>query len=805
MKPGKLMVVLPVCLGLFLLFSSVFGENINKLKLTQETDLEITSRKFLFKDTVFFRSNIIYSENFNSGSDLTLLGFNGKVPTHWTLDTICKNMASTCSPGGASSIYTPKFKASRLTKNITISWTVLPAGKFSRPIKTLPVRILPVKTLPVKPVRSLLPLNTPEPIFPDWFRTATAGAVTLVDINNAPVYRLVYGPNPKGILGKEGIKVSLFKTGQKPPLGSAIIPVDKLNIYQLNFMIKLNCHADGGEIIVYYNKAGIFRRYIQCIKVQDETYQNFSKLLFGYQRGKAGQIAVDNIWVIGSAPAGPTATVASTATPNPTPTPVVDLNPPVTQIVLAPAPNGSGWVNSSVQIDFTSADDVSGVKETQYKIDGGTDTIIYDPLNPSVITTNGMHTVVYRSVDKVLHEETWHTESFTIDQTSPNTKAGPDPGANWYNSAYTITFIANDNADGSGVEETRYMYKVDTGSFGPEQTGNTVSFDTTGVYTVEYWSIDNLGNVELPHKTVILKMDKTGPDTTVSPDPGTDWHNGVLTLNFTADDHGRSGVGQIKYKYKVNGGAYGSEQAGNTVSFNTTGNYTVEYWALDNLNNEGAHQTITVNMDTDAPVTVPNLAPPSNTAGWNNSNFYVSLLATDTGGSGIKETRYKIDADPAEHIYDSASPKLIDTDGIHQLKYWSIDGVANVETEKSVELKLDKTTPVMTNVKPSNNFHYVGVLRPAFEANFSDVYSGIDTNNITVYLKVGAVVGTDFGPQLTGSKVITNPSPPVTRMVFTPDYDLTVNVNYTVTIKVSDLAGNENYTSRTFIIDPNPD
>jgi len=69
--------------------------------------------------------------------------------------------------------------------------------------------------------------------------------------------------------------------------------------------------------------------------------------------------------------------------------------------------------------------------------------------------------------------------------------------------------------------------------------------------------------------------------------------------------------------------------------------------------------TFTTAHDATAPSTTPTLSQQPNAAGWNNSDVTVTLSATDTGGSGIKEIRYAATGAQSilETVYDPQSPR----------------------------------------------------------------------------------------------------------------------------------------------------
>jgi hypothetical protein len=110
----------------------------------------------------------------------------------------------------------------------------------------------------------------------------------------------------------------------------------------------------------------------------------------------------------------------------------------------------------------------------------------------------GSYTIEFWSVDNEGNVETPHnTASFTVtppDTTAPVTTSN---AVGSYVGSANITLTAVDNPGGSGVATT--WFRVNGGAQTPGTTIPTIS--TPGDYTIEFWSVDNAGNIELPHKT----------------------------------------------------------------------------------------------------------------------------------------------------------------------------------------------------------------------------------------------------------------------------------------------------------------
>ena len=88
---------------------------------------------------------------------------------------------------------------------------------------------------------------------------------------------------------------------------------------------------------------------------------------------------------------------------------------------------------------------------------------------------------------------------------------------------------------------------------------------------------------------------------------------------------------------------------------------------------------------------------------WANTDVTLTLQGEDDiDGSGLKEIRYTTDGSlpTADHgsIYDAAAKPVIDTDGVHTVRFAAVDNAGNVETPvNAVTVKLDKTNPVITD------------------------------------------------------------------------------------------------------------
>ena len=172
--------------------------------------------------------------------------------------------------------------------------------------------------------------------------------------------------------------------------------------------------------------------------------------------------------------------------------------------------------------------------------------------------------------------------------------------------------------------------------------------------------------------------------------------------------------------------------------------------------------TLTV-LDVTPPTTTASLSPaPVN--GWYRHPT-VTLTATDTGGSGLDHTEYRLDG---SGWLTYSAPFAVSGDGTHTLDYRSVDVAGNTETTQTLTFQIDATPPTITLVVPSGGASYP--LNQVVNASYSctDALSGSDACAGTV--ASGAPIATgSVGP-------------------------------HTFTVNASDLAGNTASVTVTYFV-----
>ena len=307
----------------------------------------------------------------------------------------------------------------------------------------------------------------------------------------------------------------------------------------------------------------------------------------------------------------------------------------VTEDVSAPSTTddtatiGSAWQTAPVTVTLTPTDARSGVAATYYTTDGSVPTTSSDEGTSIDLTTDGVYTIRYFSVDNVGNVEPVRTAFATIriDQTNPSAPAISLSESSPYayvsgaeifvNSAQTGSFdvSATSSDAGSGIDRIAFPGGVE---------------DTTSPYSATYDLNDLSGSQTVTAHDV---AGNTASDTfTVTPDTAAptggsvsypDGYDADGTVTITVDAgtdalsgvNAASGVIERRTSALVGGvcdpfvGGWSAVTNPDTVADNTCARY--RYRVFDRVGNEAIYTlpTSTVKVDLTAPQTTIDSAP----------------------------------------------------------------------------------------------------------------------------------------------------------------------------------------------------
>ena len=292
------------------------------------------------------------------------------------------------------------------------------------------------------------------------------------------------------------------------------------------------------------------------------------------------------------------------------------------------------------------------------------------------------------------------------DETPPTTLL-PDADGAWHDGG-VVHLVASDG--GSGIAETRY--KMDDG---PWRSGTVVSMGE-GTHDVSFFSTDVAGNVEQTH-TDQVKIDLTPPVTVAS---GNDdaWHDQPVIVTLDASD---AQCGIAGTWFTLDGTV---PLGGDTATVPAPpggvkdGEWLVTFWSQDAAGNAEEAETVTVKIDTWAPVATSISdgviaarsssitlsasdvnADPTITA---NSGVIAIDYAVDDGAAGAGSATAQLAAPVRTAAGAAATPSLTVAvpvrnlgvaDGLHGIVFHGVDAAGNEGAENSIRIRVDTHAP----------------------------------------------------------------------------------------------------------------
>jgi hypothetical protein len=381
---------------------------------------------------------------------------------------------------------------------------------------------------------------------------------------------------------------------------------------------------------------------------------------------------------------------------------VVDAQAPTTKMEVTGDFKGV-ILSPRAKIILTSTDELSGVKQTFYSIDGGKPQVYVSPISVQPLL-DGQHSFIFYSIDNVDNnnagdENVEHSFStgkdFTNDAVAPSTfiKINGDyfKGTTYeFVSPRSLVEVSATDAI-AGVMEIRY---------GVDQTLNTVYTapfslpNAKGAHTVNYNAKDDVQNVAAT-KSKFYFMDNVAPKTGITFKSPQFFNRDTLFINketkikLFAGDY-ESGV--QKTEYSIDGGAF--QNYTEEINVLAEGFHTIKFRSTDMVNNIETEKTSTCLVDNNAPDIFVNFsiqATGQNQKDGKNYDVYPSytqlyVAATDRY-SGTEKIYFQIN-NGAKQLYVSAreiaQKGLLSKEGFYSVKLTAVDKLGN-ENEKVIE------------------------------------------------------------------------------------------------------------------------
>ena len=242
-------------------------------------------------------------------------------------------------------------------------------------------------------------------------------------------------------------------------------------------------------------------------------------------------------------------------------------------------------------------------------------------------------------------------------------------GVTYYGPNLNVEITTSDEL--SGVE----MLKYDLNGSGYQDVIGSISIGGEGEYTISYYGVDRVGNKEVTQSRTFT-VDLTAPQITHNINGMTD---GVIAstskIYFTATD-GLSGVEEVMYRFDDNDFR---KYNGSSVSFSRLedGDHSLEYYAIDEVGNQTATQSVSFYYDKTAPLTASDILGDRFIVGdriYFSGRTKMKLTSVDNK-IGVKDIQYSIDGGDFQ-VYDQPF-YLPSIPGEHRIRYYSTDRLSN--------------------------------------------------------------------------------------------------------------------------------
>jgi C1A family cysteine protease len=277
----------------------------------------------------------------------------------------------------------------------------------------------------------------------------------------------------------------------------------------------------------------------------------------------------------------------------------------------------------------------------------------------------------------------------SADTTAPATTASGVP-AGWSKIAVTVSFSADDGA-GVGVQAT--LARVDGGAY---QQCSSILVSADGTHTVQYYSVDKVGNAETP-KSATVKVDSTKPSTAATnlqASATTGWQSATSMGVVLTPSDATSGVARLDYTIDATPYANVGATAA-TAAISGAGSHAVTYRATDVAGNLETTKTGYVNLDPTAPSAGAQISAPAapNAAGWYTNGPVTLVISGSDALSGVATKEYRVKGATSWTTYTGpvACPQ-----GATTFEYRVIDGAANVSTTGTIAASVDTQAPTTT-------------------------------------------------------------------------------------------------------------
>ena len=386
-----------------------------------------------------------------------------------------------------------------------------------------------------------------------------------------------------------------------------------------------------------------------------------------------------------------------------------------------PTVDVSDWTsNTRPTVTFSTTDAVSAVAYYQVRIDDGEWTTQESPYQVPEFA-DGTHLISVAAVDLAGNSVAAPPVAVYTDATAPLPFSAAADVSGWTaNQRPTFRFSTSDAT--SGV--SRYEVKIDDGEWTTQESPYQTPTLADGVHTVTVKAADYAGN-ETSAELVAVYIDTAAPAAFTPTADASGWTaNARPTMSFATTD-ATSGV--RTYQVSIDGGGWSTQTSPYQVPALTDGTHAVAVMAIDAAGNAAVSGTLSLQIDTTAPLSFTTTL---NVSGWTANNRPTATFATTDAVSGV--ARYEIRLDGGEWT-PRASPYRFPSlsDGIHTASVRAVDQAGNAAESQTLTLKIDTAAPAAF-AATANVSGWTPNNRPTVSFSTADEVSGVEYYDVRI-------------------------------------------------------------------------
>ena len=374
---------------------------------------------------------------------------------------------------------------------------------------------------------------------------------------------------------------------------------------------------------------------------------------------------------------------------------ILDLNAPDTRMKV----EGERYqevISGGSEIVLEAEDQITDIRQTYYKLDNEEMKRYSGSLKASEIS-EGAHTLVYYSTDKVNNQEKKKQFDFYVDKTPPrvieeitgNTYTAS--GREYLSGRNKLKFISMDNK--AGIREIRYS--INDGEF--KVYNKPVALTEGGNLKIETIAVDRVNNKKrtqkLTNRSGISYVDLTGPKLNHEFEGPVFQHQDSTFITSRTDIglQGRDNESGFKTMEYATGTDQQPVAYTEPFSLEQEGLHHIRYTGFDNLDNRSSRQ-FSCRVDNEGPAIYHRFSSPSHHTREIEGKKYpvypshvvVFLSATDAG-AGFERIVYTLNGSKPQ---DGSTIKDLNQHKLYHLKVTAVDKLGN-ESKKKFDFYVD--------------------------------------------------------------------------------------------------------------------